>query len=61
VSGGEPYKLGVNHICFAVDDIAAEVAKFRTNGFKIRNEIHSPKGGFIKGSEGVTIELSQWH
>jgi hypothetical protein len=30
---------------FAVDDIAADVAKFRTNGFKTRNEIHSRKSG----------------
>ena len=58
------YKLGVNHICFAVENIEAEVAKLRTNGFKTRNEImdfHSRKLVFIDGPEGVTIELSQWH
>src|SRR5215831_6985738 len=40
------YKLGMNHVCFAVDDIEAEVAKFRAGGFKTRNEImdfHSRK------------------
>jgi catechol 2,3-dioxygenase-like lactoylglutathione lyase family enzyme len=58
------HKIGMNHICFAVDDIEAEVAKLRANGFKTRNEImdfHSRKLVFIEGPEGVTVELSQWH
>ena len=58
------HKIGMNHICFAVDDIAAEVAKLRGNGFKTRNEImdfHSRKLVFIDGPEGVTVELAQWH
>jgi catechol 2,3-dioxygenase-like lactoylglutathione lyase family enzyme len=58
------HKLGMNHICFAVDDIEAEVAKLRTGGFNTRNEImdfHSRKLVFIEGPEGVTVELSQWH
>jgi catechol 2,3-dioxygenase-like lactoylglutathione lyase family enzyme len=32
------HKIGMNHICFAVEDVAAEVAKLRANGFKTRNE-----------------------
>ena len=47
-----------------VDDIEAEVAKLRTNGFRTRNGImdfHSRKLVFIEGPEGVTVELSQWH
>ncbi len=58
------HKLGMNHICFAVDDIEAEVAKFRAGGFTTRNEImdfHSRKLVFLEGPEGVTVELSQWH
>lgn len=61
---GDLHKLGFNHVCFAVDDIEAEVAKLRANGFHTRNEImdfHSRKLVFIEGPEGVTIELSQWH
>ena len=57
------YKLGMNHICFAVDDIEAEVAKLRAHGFETRNEImdfHSRRLVFIEGPEGVTIELAQW-
>ena len=55
------YKLGMNHICFAVDDIEAEIATLRANGFSTRNEVmdfHSRKLVFIEGPEGVTVELS---
>ena len=58
------HKLGMNHICFAVDDIEAEVGKLKSHGFATRNDImdfHSRKLVFIDGPEGVTIELSQWH
>jgi catechol 2,3-dioxygenase-like lactoylglutathione lyase family enzyme len=58
------HKLGMNHICFAVDDIEAEVAKLKANGFATRSQImdfHSRKLVFIDGPEGATIELSQWH
>ncbi len=57
-------KLGLNHICFAVDDIAAVVRTMRANGYRTRNEImdfHSRKLVFLYGPEDVTIELSQWH
>ena len=54
----------MNHICFAVDDIEAEVARLRASGFRTRNEVmdfHSRKLVFVEGPEGVTVELSQWH
>jgi catechol 2,3-dioxygenase-like lactoylglutathione lyase family enzyme len=57
------HKLGFNHVCFAVDDIEAEVAKLRAHGFQTRNEImdfHARRLVFIEGPEGVTIELAQW-
>jgi catechol 2,3-dioxygenase-like lactoylglutathione lyase family enzyme len=57
-------KIGLNHICFRVEDIDAEVAKMRANGFETRNEImdfHSRRLVFLAGPEGVTVELSQWH
>ena len=50
-------KIGMNHICFRVDDIEAEVAKIRAAGFQTRNEImdfHSRKLVFLDGPEGVT-------
>ena len=58
------HKIGMNHICFAVDDVEAEVAKLTASGFKTRNKImdfHSRKLVFIDGPEGVTVELAEWH
>lgn len=57
-------KLGMNHICFSVDDVEEEVAKLRSHGFEPRNRImdfHARKLVFIDGPEGVTVELAQWH
>ena len=56
-------KIGLNHVCFAVDDIEAEVARLKGLGVRVRNEIldfHARKLVFLDGPEGVTIELSQW-
>jgi len=56
-------KVGFNHVCFAVDDIEAEVARLRAHGIAMRNELmdfHSRKLIFVKGPEGITVELSQW-
>ena len=63
-SGARLNKIGMNHICFRVDDIEAEVANIRAAGFRTRNEImdfHSRKLVFLDRPEGVTVELSQWH
>ena len=57
-------KVGMNHICFAVDDIEEVVAKVRACGFDTRNAImdfHSRKLVFLDGPEGVTVELAEWH
>ena len=57
-------KIGMNHICFTVDNVEEEIAKLRAGGFEPRNEImnfHSRKLVFIDGPEGVTIELAEWH
>jgi catechol 2,3-dioxygenase-like lactoylglutathione lyase family enzyme len=58
------HKLGLNHICFAVNDIEAAVKTMRGHGYKTRNEImdfHSRKLVFLYGPEDVTVELSEWH
>ena len=55
--------MGFNHVCFVVDDIEAEVARLRAHGIAMRNELmdfHSRKLIFVKGPEGITVELSQW-
>ena len=57
-------KLGYNHICFAVDDLEAEVARLKAKGVKLRNEVmefHGRKLVFLSGPEGVTVELAEWH
>jgi len=57
-------KLGFNHVCFAVDDLEAEVARLKAKGVKLRNEVmefHGRKLVFLSGPEGVTVELSEWH
>jgi len=54
---------GFNHLCFAVDDIEAEIAKLTAAGVKLRNQMldyHDRKLVFLDGPEGVTIELAQW-
>jgi catechol 2,3-dioxygenase-like lactoylglutathione lyase family enzyme len=56
-------KLGFNHICFAVDDVEAEVTKLKAAGVRLRNEImdfHSRKLVFVYGPEDITVELAQW-
>ena len=57
-------KLGFNHICFAVDDIEAEVAKLLAHGIEMRStllDFHSRKLIFVTGPEGITGELSEWY
>lgn len=56
-------KLGLNHICFAVDDLTAEVARLRAAGVTLRGEVldfHSRKLVFLDGPEGITVELAEW-
>jgi catechol 2,3-dioxygenase-like lactoylglutathione lyase family enzyme len=57
-------KLGFNHICFAVDDLDAEVAKLKAAGVELRNQVmdfHSRKLVFVRGPEDITVELAEWH
>jgi catechol 2,3-dioxygenase-like lactoylglutathione lyase family enzyme len=54
---------GFNHICFAVDDLNAEVERLRAAGVIVRTNVldfHQRKLVFLTGPEGVTIELSEW-
>jgi catechol 2,3-dioxygenase-like lactoylglutathione lyase family enzyme len=57
-------KLGFNHICFAVDDLEAEIARLTAAGIKLRNKMmdfHGRKLVFLDGPENVTVELAEWH
>jgi catechol 2,3-dioxygenase-like lactoylglutathione lyase family enzyme len=56
-------KVGFNHVCFAVDDIAGVVQRMEQAGFRTRAGIldfHARKLAFLWGPAGVTIELSEW-
>jgi catechol 2,3-dioxygenase-like lactoylglutathione lyase family enzyme len=58
------HKIGFNHICFATDDLDAELRTMRANGFEARSGIldfHARKLAFLEGPEGVVVELSEWH
>jgi catechol 2,3-dioxygenase-like lactoylglutathione lyase family enzyme len=56
-------RVGFNHICFAVDDVDAEVVRLKALGISFRNEVmefHDRKLVFLAGPEGITLELAQW-
>lgn len=56
-------KLGFNHVCFAVEDLDAQVATLKANGVELRNDVmsfHDRKLAFLSGPEGITVELAQW-
>jgi catechol 2,3-dioxygenase-like lactoylglutathione lyase family enzyme len=60
---GNLTRLGFNHVCFAVDDLEAEVARLKAKGVQLRNEVmefHNRKLVFLSGPEGVTVELAEW-
>jgi catechol 2,3-dioxygenase-like lactoylglutathione lyase family enzyme len=55
---------GNNHICFAVQDLKAEVTRLLSHGITLRNDImdfHERKLVFLSGPEGITVELAEWH
>lgn len=57
-------KLGFNHVCFAVDDLDAEIVKLKAAGVELRNQVidfHNRKLVFLRGPENITVELAEWH
>jgi catechol 2,3-dioxygenase-like lactoylglutathione lyase family enzyme len=56
-------RVGFNHICFAVDDLEATVARLQEAGVELRNrvmEFHHRRLVFLRGPEGITVELAEW-
>ena len=55
--------LGIRHICFAVEDIEAVVAKMKKKGKEIFSEIQqyeeSYKLCYVRGPEGIILELAE--
>ena len=62
-ASGLPTRVGFNHICFAVDDLDAEVARLVGHGVRLLNEVmdfNDRRLVFLEGPEHVTVELAQW-
>jgi catechol 2,3-dioxygenase-like lactoylglutathione lyase family enzyme len=56
--------IGFNHVCFAVDDLDGELRRLRAAGIDTRSDeldFHGRKLVFVRGPEGITVELSQRH
>ena len=56
-------RLGVNHVCFAVDDLGATLDRLRAAGVHTRNEVmefHDRRLVFVVGPGDVTVELAEW-
>lgn len=55
--------LGIRHICFAVEDIEAIVAKLKKNGAELVGEIQTYENTYklcyIRGPEGIILELAE--
>lgn len=56
-------RLGFNHVCFAVEDLDATLARLAAGGIRTRNEVmtfHDRRLVFVSGPGDVTIELAEW-
>jgi catechol 2,3-dioxygenase-like lactoylglutathione lyase family enzyme len=53
----KPNKLGFNHICFAVDDLEAEIAKLTAAGVRLRNEMM----GFSQPQARLRVRPGKYH
>jgi len=55
--------LGIRHICFAVEDIEAVVAKLKKKGAELFGEIvnyeNAYKLCYVRGPEGIILELAE--
>ena len=55
--------LGIRHICFAVEDIEAVIAKMKKRGTEIFSEIQQYEANYklcyVRGPEGIILELAE--
>jgi catechol 2,3-dioxygenase-like lactoylglutathione lyase family enzyme len=55
--------LGIRHICFAVEDLEAIVAKLKTKGAELVGEIQNYQNAYklcyLSGPEGIIVELAE--
>jgi lactoylglutathione lyase len=54
---------GVNHLCFAIEDLDATAAKWKADGVELTSEVKSGvdrnKGAWIEDPDGNRIELME--
>lgn len=56
-------QCGFNHVCFAVDDLDAELQRLHAHGVRSLNDVmhfHDRKLVFLAGPENIIVELAQW-
>ena len=56
-------RLRFNHVCFAVDDLDAALARLREAGVEVRNDVlefHDRRLVFVRGPGDITVELAEW-
>ena len=56
-------RLGFNHVCFAVDDLDATLARLGEHGVRTRSQImdfHDRRLVLLVGPGDVTVELAEW-
>lgn len=56
-------RLGYNHICFAVDDLDATLARLEAGGVRTRSKVmtfHDRRLVLLSGPGDVTVELAEW-
>lgn len=54
--------LGYNHVCFAVDNLQEILERLGAAGIELQGDVlhfHSRKLVFLRGPEGITLELSE--
>src|ERR1700744_4765016 len=55
--------LGIRHVCFAVEDIEAVVARLKKQGAELFGEIQNYKNAYklcyVRGPEGIILELAE--
>jgi catechol 2,3-dioxygenase-like lactoylglutathione lyase family enzyme len=54
---------GYNHVCFAVDDLDATLARLAGHGVRARSDVlefHDRRLVFLDGPAGITVELAEW-
>ena len=56
-------QCGFNHVCFAVDDLEAELRRLRAQGVRSLSEVmlfHDRKLVLLAGPENIIVELAEW-